>query len=112
MFSPADDCDSKPANPMIRPGECYTIAAYENAIKRAVRRANRAVVKAGEILLLGRLVPAWCPGQIRHTTATEIRRQFGREAAAEFLGHSGLAVIDVYAEPSAQTAAEIAAKVG
>ena len=112
LFSPADDCDSKPANPMIRPGECYTIAAYENAIKRAVRRARRAQVERGDLLLSSAFVPLWCPGQIRHTTATDIRRQFGREAAAEFLGHSGLAVIDVYAEPSAQTAAEIASKVG
>lgn len=111
-FSPADDCKNLPKNRMIRPGEVYTIPAYENAIKRAVRRARRARAKAEGVLLLSRLLPLWSPNQIRHTTATEIRRQFGREAAAEYLGHAGLAVIDVYAERSESTAAEIASKVG
>jgi len=94
--------------------EAYDRAAYSRAISRAIERVNRERMAAGCLLLVGEagLVPHWSPGQIRHTTATAVRGQFGREAAAEYLGHSGLEMIDRYAEQAIDTAVRIAKEMG
>ena len=52
------------------------------------------------------------PHQLRHLAATKLRKQFGIEAARLILGHSTLAVTEVYAEIDAAKAAEIAEKTG
>jgi integrase len=43
-------------------------------------------------------VPPWHPNQIRHTYATEVRREHGLEAAQILLGHTYADVTQVYAE--------------
>jgi len=75
----------------------YDVAAYRRAI-------TRACAKAG--------VPVWTPHRLRHAAATEIRRQFGLEAAQAVLGHAGLAVAQVYAEKDMEAAKRIMAKIG
>jgi site-specific recombinase XerC len=49
---------------------------------------------------------------LRHSAATEIRKQFGLEAAQTVLGHSQANVTQVYAERDWQLAAEVMRKIG
>ena len=54
----------------------------------------------------------WHPYQLRHSFATDVRRQFGLEAAQVILGHSRADVTQVYAERNEALAVEVAAKLG
>ncbi len=54
----------------------------------------------------------WGPNRLRHTHGTEVRKQFGLEAAQVVLGHSNAKVTQIYAERDLQKAAEIARQVG
>ena len=54
----------------------------------------------------------WSPNQLRHTAATEIRREFGIEAAQNTLGHSSPAVTLIYAERSLDQVREVMEKLG
>ena len=77
--------------------EAYDVSTYRRAI-------TRACAKAG--------VPTWTPHRLRHAAATEIRRQFGLEAAQAVLGHAALGVTQVYAEKDMEAAKRIMAKIG
>ncbi len=48
------------------------------------------------------LLPHWHANQLRHSKATEVRRQFGLEAAQVSLGHAKADVTQVYAERDAR----------
>lgn len=61
----------------------FTDAGYGDAVARACAKAG---------------VPAWTPGQLRHSFATEVRARFGLEVAQVLLGHAHAAVSEVYAE--------------
>ena len=54
----------------------------------------------------------WAPNRLRHTAATEIRREFGLEAAQISLGHSQANVTQVYAERDMKKGIEVARKIG
>lgn len=54
----------------------------------------------------------WHPNQLRHARGTEIRKQFGLEAAQVILGHAAADVTQVYAERDAEKAREVARKIG
>ena len=79
------------------PGDCYTTHSYGYAVRRAA-------VAAG--------VEPWMPNRLRHTAATEIRRQFGAEATRTVLGHSTLNIVEIYAERDMNQAAAIMRQVG
>jgi len=79
------------------PGESYDVSSYRRAIARACDAAG---------------LERWHPHQLRHTAATEVRKHFGLEAAQHVLGHSTLAVTELYAEKNADTARSIAARIG
>lgn len=78
-------------------GDRYSVHSYRNAIRAACTRAG---------------VPVWKPNQLRHTAATMIRAQFGLEAAGAVLGHSGLAITEVYAEKNMREARRVVAEIG
>ena len=80
-----------------KPGDCYLPNSYRLAIKRACLKAQ---------------VPVWRPNQLRHTAATEIRREFGLEAAQAILGHASANITQVYAERDSEKARRIAGEVG
>lgn len=84
-------------NPRRRFRERYTTAAYELAI-------SRGCVKAG--------VPHWSPNQLRHTRATELRKQFGLDAASAVLGHAKVETTQIYAEKNMELAAKVALATG
>lgn len=80
-----------------RPRDHYTVPSYRRAIERAC-------VLAG--------IPTWHPHQLRHTRATELRRQYGVEAVRAVLGHSNIEATELYAEVDVQRARQIALEVG
>jgi integrase len=75
----------------------YAVTSYTIAIRRAC-------LKAG--------VPHWHPHQLRHSKATEIRKEFGLDAARAVLGHRSPAITEVYAELDAGKAAEVMERLG
>ena len=50
--------------------------------------------------------------QLRHNAATQLRKQFGIDAAQVILGHRMLAVTAIYAETNMAQAVQIMKKVG
>ncbi|MFO0964765.1 MAG: site-specific integrase [Gemmataceae bacterium] len=83
--------------PKRKSGDRYTVESYRRAITRAAKKAN---------------VPHWHPHQLRHTRATEIRRQFNIDAAKAVLGHRSAAITEVYAELDQALAVEVMAEIG
>jgi len=89
--------DRRRKSPKVRPGERYSVASYRRAIERGCEKAG---------------VPIWHPHQLRHTKATEIRREFGLDGARAVLGHRSPVITEHYAELDMGKAAEVAAKLG
>jgi integrase len=85
------------AKPKRSPGTRYTPSSYCVAVATACERAG---------------VPHFHPSQLRHTKATEIRREAGLDAARAVLGHRTPVVTEVYAEMDMAKAAEVMAKIG
>ena len=54
----------------------------------------------------------WHPHQLRHNAATNLRKEFGLEAARIILGHRSAAITEVYAELDQQNAIEAMLKIG
>ena len=54
----------------------------------------------------------WHPHRLRHNYATNVRREFGLEAAQILLGHSKADITQIYAERDMSRAATVAAKIG
>jgi integrase len=54
----------------------------------------------------------WSPNQLRHAKATELRKQYGLEAARLALGHSSADMTAVYAEKDLERLVEIARESG
>jgi len=117
--------------PRQKPGERYTKDSYRRAIHRAcdaafppstqLRRRNdescriwltRLTDKQIEELTKWQVRHRWSPNRIRHSTATEIRKRFGLEAAQVTLGHANANVTQVYAERDFAKAVEIIREVG
>jgi integrase len=79
------------------PGEHYDDRGYRQAVIRACRRAG---------------VPAWSPGQLRHSAGTDIRRLYGAEAAQLVLGHRNLSTTEIYAEKNREQYKQIMKEIG
>lgn len=69
--------------------DVYAPQTYRNAIIRACKKLG---------------IDSWSPNQLRHTAATNIRKEFGLEAACAVLGHSSVKVTEIYAEIDKATA--------
>ncbi len=59
------------------------MASYRRAVERGCLRAG---------------VARWTPHRLRHNAATNIRKEFGLEAAQVILGHSHANITELYAE--------------
>lgn len=80
------------------PGRHYTVGGYRRAIVRACDAVG---------------VTAWHPHQLRHNYATQVRSEFGLEAAQVMLDHSSAEITDaIYAERDSRRAVEVAARLG
>ena len=53
------------------------------------------------------LCPCWSPNRLRHSMATEVRRNYGLEAVQVVLGHATANVTQIYAERDLNLAARI-----
>jgi integrase len=115
-----------------QPGSQYTVDSCRRAIERACDKAfpppPPLAKKDDETIAQwqARLTPeqqaelkAWRkahrfhPYQLRHTAATQIRREFGLEAAQLALGHASATITDaVYAERDAGKVIEVMRRVG
>jgi integrase len=103
----------KRRRPKKLPGECYTVASYGRAITEACRKADlKAHEEQPEIAKEQVLIPHWHPNQLRHTKATEIRREAGLDAARVVLGHRSPQITETYAEIDVRKGAEIMARLG
>ncbi len=88
---------NKKRRPKTTPGEQYDANSYRRAIHRACDKAG---------------VDRWSPNRLRHSAGTEIRKQFGLEAAQVILGHAKADVTQIYAERDHQKAIEIMREIG
>jgi len=93
---PSQKCRKK-RNPKRPPGERYRTRSYSQAILTACARHG---------------ITHWHPNQLRHGHATEVRRQFGLEAAQVALGHSAADVTQIYAERDLTLAVNVAQAIG
>lgn len=84
----------------------YDSNAYRRAIAYGIRKANKKRAAASL------KVPNWCPLQIRHATATEVRKRFGLEGTQAALGHKNANVTQIYAELDLSLARTIAKELG
>jgi integrase len=102
------------AHPMRRAKDSYTKDSYARAIRRGVDKANKAIKTDAELFAIENptLLAHWAPNRLRHTRATEVRKQFGLEAAQVVLGHSKANVTEVYAERDSALAVEVMKKIG
>ncbi|MEZ6098125.1 MAG: site-specific integrase [Pirellulaceae bacterium] len=75
----------------------YSVGAYRTAIRRICDNIG---------------IPRWSPNQLRHSAATEIRRDFGLDAAQVVLGHASAATTEIYADTNEQLAAKVAGERG
>jgi integrase len=87
--------------------ERYDVDSYRRAITYAIGKLNQKRKEENR-----ELAPKWCPLQLRHSRATEIRKMFGIEAAQVSLGHVRADVTEVYAERNLELAIEVAKKTG
>ncbi len=83
--------------PKKKPGKQYTTDSYRRAIHRACDKAK---------------IDRWSPNRLRHTAATEVRKEFGLEGAQIILGHASADVSQVYAERDIAKGMEIARRIG
>ena len=101
----------------------YTTMTYARAIAYACDKAfphpalsftRQSCLTAAQLVDLRnwRRSHRWSPNRLRHSAATQLRKQFGIEAARVVLGHSSAGVTEIYAEQDLARAADIMGKVG
>ena len=105
-------CGNRPGTNTVRkpkrkPRNRYYKDAYTTAVRRAIQKANEERKKAGLDPL-----PRWTPNMLRHSAATEIRRQFDLEAVQSILGHASMNTSEIYAEKNMELARSVALKIG
>jgi hypothetical protein len=114
------------------PRDRYRVSSYEHAIRSACDKAfplpAELARQEGETkkAWLARLEAEgkldemkawqqehrWHPHQLRHTTATKLRREYGLETARVVLGHRTPQVTEMYAEIDVSRAAEAMERLG
>lgn len=101
-------------HPRRTPATCYTSHSYMHAIRKAVDKANRAIVADAEEFQIEKpvLLPHWCPNRLRHARATEIRERYGLEQAQVCLGHSRADTTQIYAERNENLAIGVMKEIG
>ena len=84
-------------NPKRQPGRQYTTESYNRAITAACKKAG---------------MPHWTVNQIRHLSATKIRKEHGLEAAQIMCGHKRATTTEIYAEVDHGAGIEVARRMG
>ncbi len=125
--TPSQAARQRKRKPAKQPGERYTVTSYGQAVRKGCEKAFQmpaelrnipATLPEDERDRLKALASAWRaewtwhPHQLRHNAATDLRREFGIEAARVILGHASASITEVYAEADRSKAREIAGRVG
>jgi len=122
---------SRRSAPRKKPGDCYTAPSYRRAIRYACEKAftlpedlargEGETIKTWQARLTKQQKVElrqwkrnryWHPHQLRHNAATELRKEFGLEAARIILGHRSAAITEVYAELDQEKAVDAMLKYG
>jgi integrase len=117
--------------PKRSPGMQYTPASYRTAIARACERAFpppapldrqkgessrawrlRLTLEQRKQLRSWRCRHRFQPNQLRHSFATQVRRDYGLDVSQILLGHSSVTTTETYAMPDQDRAREVIAKIG
>ncbi len=94
-------------------GARYHVNPYWYAIRRACAKADATAHNEQKDVPAGqKIIPNWAPNQLRHTRATELRKEFGLDAARCILGHRSPLITEVYAELDASAAEKIMSAIG
>jgi hypothetical protein len=101
-MTPSQARRARRRDPRRRKRDSYDVHSYRRAIARGIERAARERRDVGH----------WSPNRLRHTRATEIRRQYGIEGAQVSLGHARADTTQLYAERDLNLAISIAARTG
>lgn len=91
------------------PRDHYDANALARAARLAIKRLNRSRSWGPPC---PRPIEPWTPYQIRHRVATDVRAQFGPEAAQHVLGHEHLSTTELYARKNLDLAARVARERG
>jgi integrase len=113
------------------PSDRYRVSSYDHAVMAACDAAfpppaplarREGETKKKWLVRIGtegwaevkrwRHAHRWHPNQLRHTKATELRREFGLDAARAVLGHRSPQITEVYAEIDVAKAAQVMEKLG
>jgi integrase len=105
-ITPSQAARIRRTNPKRPKRDQYDRDSYRRAIEYGVKRANKERKEGG------REVPNWCPLQLRHTRATEVRRLYNLPGSQAVLGHKRCDVTQVYAERDLELALRIAKETG
>lgn len=112
-MTPSHAARRRKSKPQRKPGSRYDTSSYAYAIARGCERAfPPPETLTEEQREAWRLSHRWSPNQLRHTAATELRKEFGIEAARVVLGHTSPAVTMIYAAADEKAAAKIMSQVG
>ena len=114
---------NKRRRPKKAPGEQYEVDQYRRSINRACDKAfphpelgklKRKDLTPAQLAELKAWQSShrWAPNRLRHTFATEVRKQFGLEAAQVTLGHSSAVVSQIYAERDLAKGVQVAKAIG
>jgi integrase len=114
---------NKKRRPKKQPGEQYEVDQYRRSIHRACDKAfphpELGKIKRKELTPEQKLeIKAWqsshrwAPNRLRHTFATQVRKEFGLEAAQVTLGHSSAVVSQIYAERDLAKGVQVAKAIG
>jgi integrase len=95
--TPSRAVQTRKRQPKRQPGARYRVSSYRQAVIKACHKAG---------------IPEWHPHQLRHTRATELRRDFGLDTARAVLGHRTSAAAEIYAEVDLNKAAEVMERLG
>jgi integrase len=113
-------------NPKRAPRDRYTVITYDQAVAAGCRKAHCLTCAACHRQKaekrrdwLARVAQCeglktfrWHPNQLRHSAATDIRREAGLDGARAVLGHRSPQVTEVYAELDVTRAAEVMQRLG
>jgi len=103
------------------PGDQYTTNTYARAIVKACDKAfpppkelqaDELTPKQRAALRAWRKAHRFSTNQLRHNAATQIRKEFGIEAARTVLGHTSSAVTEIYAAMDLARASEVMLRIG
>lgn len=93
----ASQARRKDARSRQRLADRYDVTTYRRSITRACQRAR---------------VAPWSPNRLRHNSATQLRREYGRDVAKAVLGHRLVETTQIYAEVDRKRAMDTIGEVG